>query len=247
MKQLIENAVRGTMRKLFPKERTDYSFVDVILLYDVTTEQRAVPNPSAIFSLYGYTRDLDKRGTFRVNTISQLRLNAPIEHYVPGWYKSSMQNIDGRIYFRADQLEEFKSRILESVIGVVGSANDFEDHPNCQAYCTIASELSIFANGTAREQVMVIHSSLFERSELYDALTDKECLPATAPEKLAKRFKAAHPIGNLDGVKVVIVYKPCDKWDEIKFLDMVRVYKLILEPLGAIVFVQTDSAKYWGV
>lgn len=221
-----------------------YRFTDVIVIDDVSTPQGLRPNPTAVFDLYQFPKDMEQQATFRLNTIHQYRIGSPIECYLRDGETGRMQNVNQDIYHRADQVEAFNAKITDAITQHCQQAENTAATKYSEVYRTIAEELNIFSRGSAEEQILIVHSGLHERSDLFDSSAKDMELLVSSPSKLARRFAAACTIGKLKGVSIVFAFMPENKTEEALFLNMVQVYKCILDPLGATIHIQSANKAY---
>lgn len=225
------------------KKRTSENFVDVILVTDISVPLSLPPLPGAVASLFRYEQDVEQRATFRLSTVSDSLLSPANEAYMAGWRRSSPLNTEKSLDFRPAQIREFFDQI-RAIISSHGQTLEGPKPQSLQCYRRIAAELGVFRS--ADEKMLVVHSGLNEKSDLFDYTlpADKERLLSN-PALIARRFGKAHRLKNLKGVDVFFVYKPTGREDELRYACMVQVYRILLEKAGASVRVSLTNENYY--
>ncbi|PQJ13015.1 hypothetical protein CJD36_004530 [Flavipsychrobacter stenotrophus] len=224
----------------------DGKFIDIMVIED-SSQQPMHTDIEALLALYRFYLDLGQRAVFRLNVITGSRITSPKEAAIGNGAESIAQNAHGLFDLRFRQIEGFFNNVTGILAEHLESTGTAKPHKYNEVFRTIANDLNIFSTGTATEQIMLVHSSLREQSDLFSCTSDEDLgLLYSSPKEVAARFETAVKIGKLNRVKVIFVYAPIDEDDERFFLQMVDVYRYILTPLGAQVSIQS-SAKTYGI
>ena len=227
---------------LLKNKRQRGNFVDVIVIHDVKQPDGLKPNPHALLQLFRYFLDLDQRATFRICSISDRQIINPVEVVICDWNTSAKQNIEKKVDFRTRQIQVFFDDIKRIVLGHLAATATPPSLANSEVFRTINSELNVFK--TATEKILVVHSPLRERSDLFGG-TDKDiALLFSSAKRIARRFKKAVRIRRLGKIKLVFVYDPVDWVDEKRYLAMVGIFRRLYERKGVNISVQSTAQAY---
>jgi hypothetical protein len=95
-------------------------------------------------------------------------------------------------------------------------------------------------------QILLVFSDQQENSELFSCYTKaNQLLLHKSPDKVAKHLDSFHLLPeNLKGYTIFFVYQPKTREEDQKYLEMITVYKMLLEPRGATVTIQASNNSY---
>ena len=211
-------------------------FTDIIVVQDVNSPSLLI-DTDLLEATYSLHENLDKKATFRLSSLSDKQVPEASEAYLTSGADSIAKNTENDYQYRFNEIETFYDEI-QTIVDNSHAATNQAVTTQSECYRTIANELNIFSNGTATHQVLIVNSSLCERSDLLDCTSNTgRRLLFQSPRNVAKLFRKALPIGKIKGVKVVFLHTSEDQDDELRFMQMVDVYKRILKPRGATVSV----------
>ena len=214
------------------RSKYKHPFTDIIVVQDVNSPSLFI-DTDLLEATYALHENLDKKATFRLSSLSDKYVPDASEAYLTSGADSIAENTEHDYRHRFDEIETFYDEI-QTILDNSHAATDQAATAESECYRTIANELNIFSNGTATHQVLIVNSSLCERSDLLDCTSHAgRRLLFLSPRKVAKLFRKAFPIGKIQGVKVVFLHTREDQDEEVRFMQMVDVYKRILKPLGA--------------
>jgi len=138
-------------------------------------------------------------------------------------------NLCGNFQERFGDVALFHSSIRETVCGTVMQLTNEADADGWSCYDRIANEIHRLSRSNARRKMVVIDSSLLERSSCFDATTeDGRKLVSKNPWAVAKLFNSRNSFVYLRGVHVIFTYNPTNADDARRYYDMIEVYKCLL-------------------
>lgn len=105
----------------------------------------------------------------------------------------------------------------------------------------IFRELEQLSQSDALTKRLIVYSDLMEKSEVADFYSGSQFKQiAEHPDKFIQEIEAKHPLPDLTGIEVYLVYQPANDLDNIRFEITSRLYKTLLETKGAKVHISAN-------
>lgn len=218
----------------------------VTVIDDTTDPRKSKLDPDAIISLYSFPTAPGQEAYFRFTVISDKRLNPVIKYHLSNGQAAEKSNTFDNPDYRGELITLFYARIRKTFFDYYSQRDSAGTLKYSECYRTIVGELALLAESRATYKCIVVHSDLLERSDLFDcyALCGR-LLMKTAPERIADSFATSFPLPvDLSGIKVIFVFSARTREEEQRFLEMVKVYRLLLAPRHAKVTVQANTNQF---
>ena len=217
--------------------------VDITALIDVTDQLTVLPQPEAILKLYDFDSDRNINASFKICSITDRQLNPEKDIYLPNSSVTEKDNVQDDPYYREKLVLLFYNGVRKAINDFITTNKNDSSLNHSECFRTIADELSNMKNNQAQKKILLIFSDLQENSELFDCykIRGQELLNKKQGEVL-KIFEQANLLPNvLKGTIAIFVYAPKNREEDQRYMNMVSVYKKLLESKGAIVKVQANS------
>jgi hypothetical protein len=216
---------------------------DVVVIRDITDPMKIGPETDPVFLLYGFSNDKERGAHFRLVPLSDRRLNTFTEFRLPDGKTSESNNTTEDVTYRDHLIEAFHVNIDKAIANKVYLSDTATHRDKSECFYTISSELGKLAERKANERVLLVYSDLFENSDVFNSYSKGgRNLLKSNRDSVARVFNRAFPLPrSLEGIRVYFIYQASNREDEQKFLDMVEVYKLLLQSRHATIFVRADN------
>jgi len=217
--------------------------VDITAIVDVTNQQTVLPKTESILKLYDFDSDRNIKASFRICSITDKQLNPEKDTYLPNGSVTEKDNLQDDPYYREKLILSFYNQVRKDINDFIGANKNDTSLNHSECFRTIADELSDMKNNQARKKILLVFSDLQENSDLFDCYKtkDQELLDKKQGEVL-KIFEQDNLLPNdLKGITTIFIYDPRNRKEDQHYMNMVSVYKKLLESRGVIVKVQANS------
>lgn len=212
----------------------------ISLIVDVTDTFKLNPVVNPILKLYECDQNPAAAYFFRFRVISDRRLVPTVSYHLATARILEKENARDDPQFRNKSILGFYGTVRKTIENCNVTNATKHSLGNSECYASIASELKLLAENFSAHKILIVFSDLMENT-LFNAYHSS----LSDPRQVAKKFEAYVPLPkNLKGVVVFFVYEPETRVKEKKYLEMMQVYKLLLEPLGATLIFQSNNTNY---
>lgn len=216
--------------------------VQLSVIRDRTDRHVLQPDPGSVLSIFNLSENKNTCVGFRYHEITDKMLEPIVNLELGSEAQTEKQNVNNEPLFRQKLIVAFYDTIT-TTLTAVNTNSDSSDLDYSECFRTIADELTVLSGSNAQKRILLAYSNLFENSEIlsvYKKSTGKLLVPA--PENIKDLFEKSKLLpGNLKGIKVVFLFKPITREEDQEYMKMIGVYKLLLEPRGAEVFVRANN------
>lgn len=220
--------------------------INVSIVVDVTDIRLVYPDAESILPLYDFSNEEDRAATFRISTITDRELNPDIEFHLPTGFETERSNTDDDPDYRKKVIVQFLSSIRSTISEFNAKINRDTTFGNSECFTVIAKQLQLLAKERSIKGIALFYTDLQEKSQIFSCYSDaSQALLLSQPEKVAALFDKTHLLPDkLKNITVCFVYHPISRDDDIRFMAMLKVYKLLLEPRGAKVIVKASNQNF---
>jgi hypothetical protein len=219
---------------------------DIVLVHDLTDALQCTPEPEAILGLHAFDVDKNQAASFRYVLITDKQSNSV----------ETIQIADGKTTEKLNENDEedYREKMVWAYYDAVRNAiknfpSQFQsklslEHSEC--FATIASQLEELAQRNGARQILISYGDLSENSEAFSCYSRKgKRLLKEHPEKVAVLIMKSHTLPKtLRGTSIYFVFNPRNREEDIRFNQMVTVYRYILQGKGARIIVQSQNNYY---
>lgn len=225
---------------------TTESSKNISAVIDITDNDAIFPESKSVIKLFGFDKGRDKEAWFRISTVTDRQLNSAMEYHLPDAKELEKNNIQDDPYYRDKQIIAFQSAIRNTIASFNSTNKKNTTLPNSECFATICNELQLMKKKGATENILLVYSNLYENSDIFNSYTKENMkLLKDSPEKVAEIFNKTNLLpDSLEGYTIYFIYQPRTREDDKKYMAMVRVYKLLLEPRGAKIVAQATNHLY---
>ncbi len=220
------------------------TFITTIL--DVTDQQTMLPDAEAIIKLYEFNSNKNIEAGFKICTLTDKQLNSDKYLHLPDGSISEKDNNQDDPNYREKLIASFYNAIRKAVTGLITENKCSPPLHNSECFRIISNEIQEMINNHAEKNILIVFSDLQENSELFNCYkkSSQQLLHKT-PIEVSKIFEATHLLPkDLRAVKIFFVFAPKNSEADKRYMDMIGVYKYLLESRGAIVKVQANNTQY---
>lgn len=174
----------------------------------------------------------------RVRLISDKVVAPSWEETLPPKSESAFDALENDPQTRNRQIQQYYSRVRRMFDEIYHRCDTTGSLAYSECWAAIATELQVLAEDSAERRYLYIYSDGFEKSavNMYHSLSENTI------DSVAAALLQIRPVPKqLRGVIVIFVYQPLTRSDDLRFALTFKVYQKMLEPLGAIVQLQTTE------
>lgn len=218
----------------------------VSLLIDETDSNIIIPSANSILSLFDFNQNACREMSLKVSYISEYSFTNESFILLNNCNEDEKSvNMFQDPYFREKQVGKFRKDIT-AILSVIKSKSDYSK-PETQCVKKISQELTRLSKGDSAESYLFIASDLIENTDatfrgysekVYQGIINNE---QTFIQKLAGILeeKGNFP-SSLSNIKIIILYKPISKKNDVLFNAFMSAYKLIFEKRNASVYIKSS-------
>lgn len=212
------------------------------VIVDITDKKLIWPNAQTIISLFQCARYPEAAYTFNMQIVSDKKTNPSYSDMLPDVHTSRSENRYDDALFRQKQVLEFQEAVRQSFISLYKEVDTSKSLQYSEVWTSVVNAIDRLAQDTNQKKILLIYSDLMEKNDAINAyrLIQKESVTSIA--NMLKQQLATSKM--LTGIKVIIVYAPKSRSEDIDFNKMFQVYQTILEPKGVQVFQQASPTFY---
>ncbi|MFA6089451.1 MAG: hypothetical protein WC755_06310 [Candidatus Woesearchaeota archaeon] len=201
------------------------NITEVIVLRDITDNHLAQPNTNEILSLFGLENKWNG-GIFHFTTITDVSYN-----------QTEIIKLEPRnewLTFELDrdkEVKKFKNDISEIF---TNSEKDIIGKKSTSVYAPTVNELNKLSKSKAQNRILLLYTNLMENNSnisFYDNGTLSKL--KTNPDSIQKYFESQVPLQKLNGIKIIMIYKPSDEKEDEDYKIVSEFYKRLFESKGA--------------
>ena len=213
----------------------------ITVLKDVTDNLTLKPNSNAILGIYNLKDHKQAAAGFRYCEVTNMVLNPTIDLILPGGSVTEQNNKNSEPLFRERAILNFYDSIRK--VMAVSGLRPLTTLPNSMCFEAVAAELTLLTKNNYQRKFLLCYSNLFQNSSLFNAYNTKvQKEISDHPAAIAQQLENTHLLpGRLTGIVVVFLYLPQTPRQDNLFAQMVTIYKMLLQPRGAIVRVQASN------
>jgi hypothetical protein len=220
----------------------EQQLVSRMVILDVSDAKKLKLWPAfkAILKSYNLDKNPKMAAWLGIRLISDLRTNPSNSIFLPDNNETEKLNHRDDVQWRKRCIVRFYDS-AKSIIDNLKPQYDNCHKSYSECWATISEGLSILSKQPGHDKRLFIYSDLEEQSLIGSAYKNFKTLDATA---IANTLIKSKPVDcDINGIEVIIIYQPHenDRADDQRFNKMVDVYRKIIEPLGGLLKVTTDS------
>jgi hypothetical protein len=217
------------------------SYMNISVIRDVTDPHVLQPDANPVLGLFNLSENRSARVNFRYREISDKVLVPVVDLHLPDESVTNRQNRKNEPLFRERAILNFYETIRKTLNADTDTSSSLKDHSEC--FKAISSELNLLVQSNSKNRFLLVFSNLYENSSIlsvYDKTNNR--LLAQNPRKIADQFEKTHLLPeSLKGIKVFFLFQPVTREEDQKYLELVSVYRSLLESRGATVRVQANN------
>ncbi len=200
------------------------------------------PKAKPILGLYRSAEFPDKACKFSITVISDLKTNPVYHVFLPDALETEKQNRNDDMQWRSRLIRGYYNNV-DKLLSRFYQENDTSINRNySEVWETIAHSLENLAKEPLGEKYLLIFSDLQEMSLTGNAY---KAFQTMGTEAIIKKLVEAYPIPqNIKGVKVIIIYQPVNREDDLRFNKIFKVCKTMLEMEGVSVSNQATTDQF---
>lgn len=223
------------------KQIQESSAIEVLV--DVTDPQKLKlwPNPVPILKLYNCSSSTEQACTFGIQAISDISINRVYQAHLPPQVETEKLDVADDVQHRSKCIIKFYDSVTTLFNRFYSETDTTHSRPYSECWVTIIKTLERLNSQPAIRKFLIIFSDLAENSVVTAYKKGKNLDTATIRNGLEKLLPVPQKI---TGTKVIIVYQPADRADDLRFTKMFQVYKSILEKHGAVVSTQASNESF---
>jgi len=199
---------------------------EVVVIRDITDSEITQPKPNDIIPSFDLDNYQWNGAKFRFIDITNVSYNYTFEANI-----KTENNWMGNEFDRKKKVKSF----YDEVSRIFTEKNkEAIGKDNSEIYAPLARELNRLHKSTSDKKTILIFSDLMENTKGM-SFYDKENLDLLKknPDSIRKYFEAQVPLGNLQGIKIYIIYQPNNIKENEQFKIVSGFYKNILESKNA--------------
>lgn len=204
----------------------------VVDLTDATT-LKLWPTVKPMVSLYRCSKFPEQACKFSITAISDLKTNPVYQSFLPNALETEKLNRNDDVQWRNRVIRGYYNDVNKLLSRFYQENDTSINRSHSEVWETIARNLENLTKEPAGEKYLLVFSDLQEMSLTGNAYKSFQKMNV---EAIAKKLTDAHPVPkNVNGIKVVVVYQPLNRKDDLRFNKAFKAYKTMLETEGAIV------------
>jgi hypothetical protein len=199
---------------------------EVSIILDQTEENFSHVTIKEYQSVSTITTDVHNGELVRILPITELSLNRIAKFELPIIPNEFLSND----YIRHFDVDDYFAGI-DSVLSEI--KKDRRERVGSVIYKVLSEEMNKLSESVADRKLLIINSDLMEHSfidfylpSVFNKIKDK-------PELIEKQMTAKYPLKSLNGIQVIIIYRPISQADGEQFEVVAGFYKAFLESYGA--------------
>lgn len=206
----------------------------VSVLVDTTDQRLYVLPPDKMLALYHCTQTPDAACTFRLQAITDKRLNPVCTIRLPSAYETIGASADDPQY-RKRTIQTFY-KIIKDTVRAFYPRSPHSEMAHSECFQSIATELSYLASSNHTERTLIILSDMRDRSDLFDSYAG-----STDPDSVAALFNQSELLPeSLQGISVFILFTPRTRTEDEAFSVMSDAYAKVLRQRGVTVTIAAN-------
>lgn len=219
---------------------------NISAVIDITDNDAIFPESQPIVKLFGFDKTREMEAWFRISTVADRQLNPAMESHLPNAKATEKDNIQDDPNHRDKQILSFQSAVRKTISSFNSTNKKDTTLPNSECFATICNELQLMKKKGATDNILLVYSNLYENSDIFDSYSKENMkLLMDSTEKIAEMFNKTDLLpDSLEGYAIYFIYQPRTREADKKYMAMVEMYKLLLEPKDAKVIVQTTNTFY---
>lgn len=216
------------------------SYMDLAVIRDKTDPHLLKPDANSVLRLFNLSDNNSAGVNFRYHEIKDRTLVPVVILNLPS---GTSRGKSDEPFSRERLIINFYDTIRKTLTDV-NSNNDssFLDHSEC--FSTIAGELTILSQSNSQYKILLVFSNLFENSEILSVYNnDTKKMLMKTPNKIKEQFEKSKLLPEkLSNVRIVFLFNPATREEDMEYMKMIEVYRMLLEPRGAKVTVQANNS-----
>ena len=229
------------------KEDKDQSKkIAVSIIIDITDPHQLYPDAETVIPLFQISKNENNEALFRITPLTDRELNQDVEFHLKDGLTTEKDNKEEDENYRKKLIIQFYDSIRKSIYDENSKAvNDTPLH-HSECFRTILKELWKADKAKMDTTILMVYSDLFENSSIFNVYNKtKKKLLEEHKEQVVKQFEQSGLMPNsLKGTTIFFIYNPKTREDDKLYMEMVNVYKQLLEPPGATVIVQANNQNF---
>lgn len=220
--------------------------VNVTVICDLTDPQNLLPIAEPILKLLEFNRYKNTEASLKICPITDKNLNPAEEFHLADCSVTEKDNDNGDPYHREKIIVTFYDEVKRAFASFVTGLTPDSSLQHSECFSTIAGELQLMNSTKGVRNYLLLFTDLQENSSLYNCYSfANQKLLIQHPDTVVELFNATHLLPNdLNNTKVIFVYQPRTREDDNRFNAMLKIYRKLLEPRGAIVKVQANNNRF---
>lgn len=248
MKTIVKAIILSTLLYSCHKgETTTEPTKNISAVIDITDNDAIFPESKSVIKLFGFDTVRGGEAWFRISTVTDRLLNPAIEHHLPDSKETEKNNIQDDPNYRDKLIISFQAAIRKTIASFNSTNKKDTTLSNSECFATICNELQLMKKRGAKDNILLVYSNLYENSDFFNSYTKENIkIIMDSTEKVVNIFNETGLLPNsLNGYTIYFIYQPGSREGDKKYMAMVEVYKLLLEPRGAKIVVQATNDLYY--
>ena len=216
----------------------------VAMVVDLTDAKtlKLWPKVKSILALYHCTDFPEQSCKFSVTAISDLKTNPAYQAFLPNVLETEKSNTNDDIQWRSKVIRRYYNDITKLMFWFYQENDTSINRNHSEVWETIARSIESLVKESPSEKYLLIFSDLGEMSLTGNVYKAFQTLSI---EAIVKKLTKAYAVPqNIKGVKVIVVYQPVNREDDLRFNKMFKVYKTMLKVKGALISRQATVDQF---
>jgi len=198
------------------------------------------PEVKPVLALYHSAKFPDQASKFSITAISDLKTNPVYHAFLPNALETEKQNTNDDVQWRSKVIRGYYSDVFKVIKKFYQENDTSKNRSYSEVWETIVRSLENLVKEPAGEKYLLVFSDLQEMSLAGNAYKSFQTISI---EEIVKKLTDAHPVPkNIKGIKIVVVYQPVNREDDLRFNKILKVYTAMLE--GASVSSQATADQF---
>jgi hypothetical protein len=218
----------------------------IVSVIDDATDSFLLRPAAPILQLYQFQASVRGAAAFRFTAITDMELTPVQQLYLPDADSSERLNKNDEITNREMVVRAFCDSVRASIMRSTEYVNGGTSKGHSECFESISRELTYLSHKPSATRTLIIYGDLLENSQYFSCYTADGYRRLTEhPEQVIQLFESLHKLPmRLDGITVVLIYKPTTRTHDRVYSAISSVYASLLEKRNAKVFIQSQNETY---
>lgn len=216
----------------------------VVTIVDLTDAKtlKLWPKVKPILALFRSAEFPDQACKFSIAAISDLKTNPTYQTFLPNALETEKQNRNDDMQWRSKVIRGYYNDVYKLMDKFYQENDTSVNRAHSEVWETITRSLENLVKEPTGEKYLLVFSDLQEMSLTGNAYKGFQKMSI---EAIKKKLTEAYPIPqNIKGIKLIIIYLPVNREDDLRFNKMFKVYKTMLEAEGVSVSNQATADQF---